>query len=116
MSRLARENLAYKEKELNLFQLPIFEAFYLLSSNNLNISHEKYALHLLYRLTLNKVKLSFIPMLWLLLIIFWFLLIIPQSDLEIDLVLHGIRFSYLDLEHLLNLARDHTAVKRNKYF
>jgi len=55
ISRLARENLAYKDKELNLFQLPIFEAFYLLSSNNLNITHEKYALHLLYRLTLNKV-------------------------------------------------------------
>lgn len=58
MNRMAKENLQNKAKELNFFSLPVFEAYYILSSDNLNINHEKYAIHLIYRLSLNKV-LSF---------------------------------------------------------
>jgi hypothetical protein len=58
----------------------------------LNIDHEKFILFFLYRYAINK------------------------TEQELVLLLKGLRFSYLEIKHLLDLARDHLVIRQNSYF
>lgn len=79
-------------KILNFLDLDVINMYYLLTSNRLNISSESMVIYLLYIYCGNK------------------------SSQDISLMLRGLRFEHVPLEHLFNLARDIRLFQESDYF
>jgi hypothetical protein len=80
-------------KAPSFYDIGVFDVYSILSSNDLNIEDERFAFIYLYRYFLKQ-----------------------HNEEHIAFILHTVRFENIELKSLLNMARDHAAVRDNEYF